>query len=97
MIRHTVVFKLKHDKGSPAESDFLKSIWKLADIPTVKNFECLRQISKNNTYDFGVSMEFSDEKDYQVYNNHPGHVLFVKSRWIPEVADFMEIDYELLC
>ena len=96
MIRHTVVFKLKHDKGSQAESDFLKSIRKLAEIPTVKHFECLRQISKKNTYDFGVSMEFSDEQDYQAYNNHPAHILFVKSRWIPEVADFMEIDYEPL-
>jgi len=96
MIRHTVVFKLKHDKGSPAESDFLTSIRKLSDIPTVKKFECLRQVSKKNTYDFGVSMEFSDEKNYQAYNNHPAHVLFVKSRWIPEVQDYMEIDYEPL-
>jgi len=94
MIRHTVVFKLKHNKGSQAERDFLTSIRKLSDIPTVKKFECLRQVSKKNTYDYGVSMEFLDEKDYQAYNNHPAHVLFVKSRWIPEVEDFMEIDYE---
>ena len=96
MIRHTVVFKLKHDKGSQAESDFLKAIRQLSDIPTVKQFECLRQISKKNHYDFGVSMEFSDMQDYQTYNDHPSHILFVKTRWIPEVEDFMEIDYEPL-
>ena len=93
MIRHTVVFKLKHAAGSQLELDFLQSARKLAEIPTVKNFECLRQISKKNIYDFGLSMEFSDLQDYQIYNDHPDHVHFVQTRWIPEVTDFMEIDY----
>jgi len=96
MIRHTVVFKLKHGKGSQAERDFIQAIRKLMEISTVKKFECLRQISKKNPYEFGVSMEFSNMQDYQTYNTHPAHVLFVKSRWIPEVQDYMEIDYEPL-
>jgi hypothetical protein len=96
MIRHTVVFKLKHAAGSPAELDFLQSARKLADIPTVRKFECLRQISKKNSYDFGLSMEFTSPRDYQTYNEHPDHVHFVQTRWIPEVVDFLEIDYELL-
>jgi hypothetical protein len=94
MIRHTVIFKLRHSPGSQSESDFLQSIRKLADIPTVKNFECLRQISKKNIYEFGVSMEFSNPQDYQIYNDHPDHVRFVQTQWIPEVSNFMEIDYE---
>jgi hypothetical protein len=94
MIRHTVVFKLKHAAGSQAELDFLQSARKLADIPTVKEFECLRQISKKNSYAFGLSMEFASPKDYQIYSDHPDHVQFVQTRWIPEVADFLEIDYE---
>ena len=96
MIRHTVVFKLKHAAGSPAELDFLQSARKLADIPTVRKFECLRQISKKNSYDFGLSMEFTSPRDYQTYNEHPDHVHFVQTRWIPEVVDFLEIDYEPL-
>jgi len=94
MIRHTVVFKLKHAPGSQAELDFLQAARKLADIPTVKKFECLRQSSKKNTYDFGLSMEFASPQDYQIYNDHPDHIYFVRTRWIPEVVDFMEIDYE---
>ena len=95
MIRHTVVFKLKHAAGSEAELDFLRSAQTLAtEIPTVKNFETLRQVSEKNNYDFGLSMEFASAEDYQTYNEHPVHVEFVESRWIPEVADFMEIDYE---
>jgi hypothetical protein len=93
MIRHTVVFKLKHAAGSQEELDFLQSARKLADIPTVKNFECLRQISEKNMYDFGLSMEFSSPEDYQAYNTHSDHTNFVQTRWIPEVTDFMEIDY----
>jgi hypothetical protein len=94
MIRHTVVFKLKHAPGSQAELDFLQSARKLAGIPTVKKFECLRQISKKNSYAFGLSMEFASARDYQIYNEHPDHVQFVQTRWIPEVVDFLEIDYE---
>ena len=94
MIRHTVVFKLKHAPGSQAELDFLQSAQKLADIPVVKNFECLRQVSKKNIYDFGLSMEFDSMEDYQVYNTNPDHLHFVETRWIPEVTEFMEVDYE---
>ena len=94
MIRHTVVFKLKHPAGSQPELDFLRSTQKLLEIPTVKNFECLRQISEKNNYDFGLSMEFKSLEDYQDYNAHPDHVNFVQIRWIPEVTDFMEIDFE---
>jgi hypothetical protein len=39
-------------------------------------------------------MEFASMQDYQFYNDHPDHVHFVQTRWIPEVSDFMEIDYE---
>jgi len=93
MIRHTVVFKLKHATGSESELDFLQVSQKLADIPVVKNFECLRQISEKNSFDFGLSMEFDSPEDYQAYNSHPDHVQYVQTRWIPEVIDFMEIDY----
>ena len=94
MIRHTVVFKLKHASGSQAELDFIRSAWKLADIHVVKNYEILRQISKKNIYDFCLSMEFLSMEDYQTYNDHPDHVNFVQTLWIPEVTDFMEIDFE---
>jgi hypothetical protein len=94
MIRHTVAFKLKHAPGSAPERDFLEAARKLAAIPTVKNFEALRQTGKKNHFDFGLSMEFSSVEDYQIYNNHPDHVRFVQTRWIPEVADFLELDYE---
>ena len=39
MIRHTAVFRLKHDAGSPAEADFLTAIRKLKPIPGVEKFE----------------------------------------------------------
>jgi len=94
MIRHTVVFKLKHPSGSQPELDFLRTAQKLLEIPRVRNFECLRQISEKNDYDYGLSMEFDSAADYESYNTHPSHVEFVQTHWIPEVTDFMEIDYE---
>ena len=93
MIRHTVAFRLKHPLGSTAEVDFLAAIARLADIPGVEAFERLRQVSPKNTFTFGLSIEFADAEAYRGYNEHPEHVRFVQERWIPEVADFLEIDF----
>ena len=93
MIRHTVTFRLKHSSGSPEEADFLAEAGTLAAIPTVRNFEILRQISQKNGFTFGLSMEFDNQAAYQAYNEHPDHAAFVRDRWMPEVADFLEIDY----
>ena len=41
-------------------------------------------------------MEFADAAVYDAYSDHPVHVQFVEERWIPEVEEFMEIDYERL-
>ena len=93
MIRHTVVFRLKHERHSRAEREFLAAADILAAIPGVGKFEKLRQVSAKNDYDFGFSMEFADQAAYSFYNDHPAHVAFVSDRWIPEVTAFMEIDY----
>ena len=92
MIRHIVPFRLKHAKGSAEEAAFLAANRALSSIPGVEQFELLRQISPKNDFDFCVSMAFADQAAYQAYNNHPDHIAFVQTRWLPEVADFMEID-----
>ena len=74
MIRHTVVFRLKHPKGSAAETKFLADAMMLAKIPGVEKFEQLRQVSPKNDYHFGFSMEFTDQEAYSGYNDHPHHV-----------------------
>lgn len=94
-IRHTVVFTLKHEKDSPEEADFINDIKNLAAIPGVEKFEFMKQISKKNNYDYGLSMEFADQKAYDAYNQHPDHVAFVQNRWLKEVKEFMEIDFAI--
>ena len=96
MIRHTVMFSLKHAPGSPGETKFLKDAMALADIPGVEKFEQLRQVSRKNSHDFGFSMEFASEAEYSAYDGHPVHVAFVRDRWVPEVAKFLEVDYTRL-
>ena len=93
MIRHTVVFALRHAAGSVEEGAFLLDAMVLASIPGVETFERLRQVSPKNDYAFGFSMEFADEAAYAAYNDHPDHVAFVRDRWVPEVQRFLEIDY----
>ncbi len=93
MIRHTVTFRLKHAPGSAAEGDFLHAACELAKIEGVQKFECLRQTSQKNSFTFGLSMEFADAAAYAFYSGHPDHIAFVQQRWMPEVEEFMELDY----
>lgn len=97
MIRHTVVFKLKHPRASAEEAKFLADGRRiLTAIPGVQKFEALKQVSPKNDYAFGFSMEFADQAAYDGYNRHPDHEAFVRDRWVPEVEKFLEIDYERL-
>jgi hypothetical protein len=95
-IRHTVAFTLAHPDGSPAEADFLAAAGALSAIPGVEAFQILRETSPKNAYHFGISMEFAGLQAYEAYNQHPDHVHFVNERWLAEVSDFLEVDYEAL-
>ena len=96
MIRHTLSFRLVHPSGSAAEQEFLDAALTLAAIPGVQRFERLRQTSTRNDFTFGVSMEFADQRAYDAYVQHPVHRAFVAQRWVPEVDDFLELDYQPL-
>ncbi len=94
-IIHSVIFTLKHAPGSAAAEQFLADGRRiLTGIPVVIGFKAFRQVSTKNPHQYGFSMEFATRADYETYNNHPDHVGFVASRWIPEVTDFLEIDYD---
>lgn len=94
MIRHTVTFRLKHKAGSEREATFLADGNRiLSAIPGVAKFEVLEQVSAKNSFRHGFSMEFDGQAAYTAYNDHPDHIAFVRDRWVPEVDDFLEIDY----
>jgi len=93
MIRHTVFFKLKHPPGSAQEARFIDLARALAQIQGVIGLECVRQVGRKNAYTFGLLMGFADEAAYDAYNRHPDHVRFVDEVWVPEVEQFIEIDY----
>ncbi|MFC0216575.1 Dabb family protein [Paenibacillus chartarius] len=94
-IRHMVIFNLKHPEGSPEAEKFLRDGEEiLTSIPVVRNFGVYRQCSVKNDYDYGFSMEFASQEEYDLYNNHPLHTAFVQERWLVEVERFLEIDFE---
>ena len=92
-IRHTVAFTLLHPAGSEEERNFLEAAERLATIAGVEAFELLAEVSPKNGYRFGIWMEFADQGAYERYNGHPDHVRFVQERWLPEVSEFLELDY----
>jgi hypothetical protein len=95
MIRHTVVFRLRHPEGSAEEADFLRTARaQLEAIPGVERFEVLRQTGGMSSHRHSLSMEFADAAAYAAYNAHPDHTGFVQGRWLPEVEEFLELDFE---
>ena len=93
-IQHTVVFRLVHEAGSPAEADFLATgRATLTAIPGVAEFAVNAQVSPKSDLDWQFTMVFADQDSYDAYTNHPDHVGFVQTRWVPEVAEFQEYDF----
>jgi len=95
-IRHSVIFKLNHPKGSPEAKAFFEEARKLAAIEGVNRFESLLEVSPKNNFDYGLSMEFDSPQAYEAYQNDPSHSSFVQDFWIPNVKEFLEIDFELM-
>ena len=94
MIQHSVIFTLKHTSDSIQAQNFWDAAKKLAEIPGVQNFECLKQTNPTNKFGYGLAMKFENQLLYDGYSNHPQHVEFIKKFWMNDVEDFLEIDYE---
>ncbi len=94
MIEHTATFVLKHAPGSAEEEDFLAATRELFAIPGVLNFQVRRQTSPKNPHTFGISMNFATKAEFDAYLEHPAHQSFVNERWLKEVTDFQEADFE---
>ena len=94
-IQHMVIFNLPYAEGSVEAGKFLEDGTRiLTAIPVVKNFQAFHQVSEKNDYQYGFSMVFANQEDYNTYNMHPDHVAFVEERWMKEVTDFLEIDFK---
>jgi hypothetical protein len=90
MIQHTVAFRLH---GTADDRAFWVRVEGLAKIGGVRRFQVLRQVGTKNEFTHALSMYFDSSGDYDGYNEHPDHVAFVEEAWIPNVADFIELDY----
>ena len=90
-IQHTVTFRL-NDAVDP--DWFLDECRKLASIPGVTDFEILTQVGQKADFTHGLSMVFSDATVYAGYDSHPDHQAFVHEVWLPNVMQFLELDYQ---
>ncbi len=95
-IQHTVVFRLSHAEGSEGERAFVEDARSaLTSIPGVTEFAVNDQISAKSDLRLQFSMVFDSDEAYRAYNEHPTHVEFVETRWVPEVVAFQEYDFTL--
>jgi hypothetical protein len=93
MIRHSVILKLKNTISKEEKQAFFEAVDTLGDIPDVRKFEVLNQISAKNKFEYGISMEFDNQEQFDTYSNHPAHLDFIQNFWITNVEDFLEIDF----
>lgn len=92
-IEHTVAFTLIHAADAPEHEAFLVDATRiLSAIPGVQDFRVRDQVSPKSPLKLQFSMVFDDVAAFKAYDAHPDHVAFVAERWIPEVADFQELD-----
>ncbi len=94
MIKHSVIFKLKNTIDPAQQNSFFGAAEQLSNIPGVLNFEMHLKVSAKNHYEYGISMEFASQNDYDQYNNHPAHQAFIEKYWLTCVDEFLEIDYK---
>lgn len=95
-VQHMVIFNLPYKAGSSKAVKFLNDGNRiLSGIPVVRDFQVFLQVSPKNDFQYGFSMVFTNQDDYETYNTHPDHVAFVEERWMKEVTDFLEIDFEV--
>lgn len=95
-IKHMVIFNLKDNKQANADYFLDNSRKILSNIPGVKDFEVSKQVSVKNNFQYGFSMFFENQDMYKAYNEHTDHTDYVKSIWLKDVEEFMEIDFKLI-
>jgi len=89
--QHTVIFRLNDGVD---EEWFLDQARTLADLPGVQDFEVLEQVStKTEQFRFALSMWFDDAAGHAAYDANPSHIDYVQNIWLPNVAEFVELDY----
>ena len=95
MIRHTVVFRLRHPEGSPAEADFLRTA--RAQLAGHLRGRALRGAAPDRHAEHlpplaldGVRRRRGLRRLQRPSEPHA----FVQGRWIPEVEEFLELDFE---
>lgn len=92
-ITHTVFFRLKLDVATLEGQAFYAETMKLADIPVVKAFKWVEEVSDSNSFQYGLHMCFDELADFDAYNKHPDHVRYVNEVWLPNVSEFQVLDY----
>ncbi|MDR1557526.1 MAG: Dabb family protein [Tannerellaceae bacterium] len=96
-VLHTVIFDLTHPIGSAGAGKFLTDGYAiLTNIPGVHDFQVFRQCSPKNDYQYGFSMRFESQADFEAYTADPNHTRFVSERWDTEVTRFQESDFQTI-
>jgi hypothetical protein len=88
MIRHIVIFRFKDEVAQTAREALIAEYRRFPTIfPSMRNFSVGRNISnRDDTFEYGFSVEFDSERDLQEYLSSAYHEEHVAERFRPMIA-----------
>jgi hypothetical protein len=107
MIRHVVLLRWKADAPAEGISKFTNGIAGLgAGIDVVRQFTFGPNVGKSkegmagepafsDNYDFVVTADVDDYSAYEVYAEHPTHLVWIEETVRPILAERVAIQYEI--
>jgi len=94
-IRHLALINLKHEKDSPRAKEFLEAAKRdLGGVPSVREY--MQNVTPPKGWQYGLLLEFDCEEDLEAYENHPLNQKFTEEYWIPDVLDYMDINFKIV-
>ena len=97
-VNHIVLLWLKDDVSTSLREDIFKKTTALSEIPGVANLRIGKVISSDrkivdDSFDFGISMNFRSVDEMNTYLQHPQHVGFVNQYIKPNIKKIKVYDF----
>jgi hypothetical protein len=97
MVEHVVLFKLKPEATSAQREAMLAGLGSLRGaVPGIVDLSCGQNFSERNQgYEIGLVVRFTDRAALDVYLPHPAHRAVVEEKVRPIMDAVIVVDYEI--
>lgn len=96
MVHHISLFKLKPEV-TPArvEEMMMNTRMQLLKIPEVLSIKCGKRINQEMQWPFFVAIDFESMDKFDIFRDDPIYVKYVEEIIKPNVAETVDLDFEM--